>query len=212
MQLLRIAVMRVEGRHPMRWWKRDLLRRQGRTTGTEDAATSCLASGSGDAHSALRSRYEVCPPSLLHDDPDPRPGRISSLLPQLTTVVRWLQTGWYSTDPGANRRELRAAPLADAGDERLQQARSAFLAVIADLQPPAATELANRVHAAPTLRELWHLRNALFTQVSIDLCESVALARLAELNRFFVVRDHAPRPRRRFGTRTDGFDPHRPSA
>ncbi len=141
-----------------------------------------------------------------------RLGRISSLLPPLTTVVRWLQTGWYSTDTGtARRRDAHSAAARCAATNGSSRRGPPSCSALADLHPPPPPNWPAGCTPRHSLRELWHLRNALFTRVSIDHCESIAVARLAELNRFFEVRDHAPRPRRRFGTRTDGFDPHRPA-
>lgn len=142
-----------------------------------------------------RSRYEVCPPALLDDDFDaPRRG-VRSLLPPMTTIRQWLQTGWYSTEQASPRTTAPELLVRARVDRSLIEARNAFVAALADVGTPAAAELSNRARAAHTLRELWHLRNPLFTTVSIGHCESIARDRLAELNRHFPVREQG-NPRR----------------
>ncbi|WP_418320900.1 hypothetical protein [Piscinibacter sakaiensis] len=141
--------------------------------------------------SSLRSRFEVCPPSLFDDDFGPSRSGLRSLLPPLTTIRQWLATGWYSTDQ-VPRRVSGIDPHFIRADEKLRSARQAFVAALADLDNEAAAELANRARDAHTLRELWHLRNPLFTVVSIGHCEQIARDRLADLNRHFPIREQAP--------------------
>lgn len=137
---------------------------------------------------SARSRFEVCPPAQFDDDFHPTRTGVRSLLPPITTIRQWLQTSWYSTEQNPTRPTIIDTQQIRA-DHQLRAARRAFIAALADLDNRPAAELAKRAHAAHSLRELWHLRNPLFTVVSIGLCESIARARLAELNKHFPIRE-----------------------
>lgn len=79
--------------------------------------------------------------------------------------------------------------------DRLQPVRDAFAAQIDDIDGDAARDLRRRISAAPTLRELWHLRPALYHLVGVAHDQAEAGQRLACLNRHFPTRS----PRSQFG-------------
>lgn len=74
------------------------------------------------------------------------------------------------------------------GIDRLAEPRNDFQVAIADLQGDAARELRMRVRCAHSLHELWHLRAALFEQISMQRTQADADARVARLNRHFPTR------------------------
>lgn len=117
------------------------------------------------------ARLEICPPSLLREQ-----------RPWWRQARDWLSRGWI-----------------DAADDRrsaLARAKHDFTAALADLGGAKAEELLDRVHFARTLRDLWHLRAEIFSQVSLQHSQHDADARLARLNRHFPTRA----PRSGFGT------------
>lgn len=128
-------------------------------------------------------RYEVRPPSLFGDDGHPSSRRgLRSWLPTLSGMREWLNSGWQaSLQSPADLYGRDALPVAAA--------RLAFIEALGDVDGHAARDLAGRARCARTLRELWHLRNELFTLVSIHHCEHIAHTRLATLNRWFPMRD-----------------------
>lgn len=151
-------------------------------------------------------RLEVRPPSLFGDDdhPSSRQG-LRSWLPSLSGMRDWLNTGWQSST---------LSPTALHGRDALPvaAARQSFLEALGDIDGRAARDLCSRAGRARSLRELWHLRNELFTLVAVQHCESIAHARLAALNRWFPVREPAPvrhlrpgQPASRHAT-TEGFE------
>lgn len=170
------------------WWEGRLRQHAGGVPGFEPTIPSEPPSSEP---ASTRPRLEVCPPSLFDDDFGPtRPG-LKSLLPPLTTIRQWFATGWYSTEQPRQRCPA-IDPQFTRADEKLRAARHAFVSALADLNGKAAADLANHARAAHTLRELWHLRNPLFTIVSIGHCEQVARDRLTELNRHFPIREQRP--------------------
>ncbi|MEO8280542.1 MAG: hypothetical protein ABI564_12680 [Ideonella sp.] len=170
------------------WWDRSRRGRAGGSRAGFEPTVPSTPPTTGYFDSG-RSRYEVCPPALVEDDGFdlPRSG-VRSLFPPLTSIRQWLQTGWYSTDQPGHRPPVAAIARTHA-DKQLDAARAAFAAALADVPTAAAAELRNRARAAHTLRELWHLRNPLFTAVSIGHCESIARERLTELNLHFPIRE-----------------------
>lgn len=80
--------------------------------------------------------------------------------------------------------------------DRLQPVRDDFAAQIADIGSDEARTLHRQIVAAPTLRELWHLRPAIYRLVGIALDQAEARQRLERLNRHFPTRS----PRSQFGT------------
>ena len=154
------------------------------------------ASGRSPDSGRQNSRLEVCPPSLFGEDDLPVRSRFGTWWPTLDGLRGWLATGWLPSSQGEPA-PTAADPLGHVGDESpVRAARLAFDAALHDIPGAAARDLARRECEAVTLRELWHLRNELFTLVSIHHCESVGNARLASLNRFFPVRSQGPAPRR----------------
>ncbi|MBL8302567.1 MAG: hypothetical protein JNM26_07330 [Ideonella sp.] len=148
--------------------------------------------------SPQNSRLEVCPPSLFGDDDLPTRSRFGTWWPTTLNGLRgWLATGWLPSSQGESSPAAATDPLGESGDvSRVRAARLAFDAALHDIPGAAAQDLAHRAREAVTLRELWHLRNELFTLVSIHHCESVGHARVASLNRFFPVRSQGAAPRR----------------
>lgn len=121
------------------------------------------------------ARLEICPPA--------RSSRVATRRSWWLRLQAWLHGGWPDPAPAAGT---------PAG---LDGARHDFLAATADLHGDAADELIARIHAARTLRELWHLRTDMFSLVSLQHRQFEADRRLAELNRHFPTRS----PRSGFG-------------
>ncbi|HMM85927.1 hypothetical protein [Azohydromonas sp.] len=106
----------------------------------------------------LHSRIEVCPPTS--------------------------RGAWWSRLHGWLRGD---APLAGAADT-LDPVRREFAACIDDAASVQAGTLLMRINTARSLRELWHLRAALYHVVSLQHSQFVAEQRLAQLNRHFPTR------------------------
>ena len=108
-------------------------------------------------------RMEVCPPSLRH-----APGTTWQRL------VFWL---------------LAPAPFEAAPPlSRLPAVRSDFVAAIADLDDAEADALRQRIAGSASLRELWHLRSAVYRLVGLAHSQSEAERRVAQLARHFPTR------------------------
>jgi hypothetical protein len=75
-----------------------------------------------------------------------------------------------------------------AAERRLHAAREAFASSLGDLRGQRAVEMRARLRNAPSLRELWHLRPAVFDLLSLNLGQTEAERRLAELNVYFPTR------------------------
>ncbi len=119
------------------------------------------------AASRLFSRIEVCPPAARR--------------------AWWARAGaWLRGDPAA---------VAATVDARLHAVRAEFADALADCIDDAASvvpgEVLMRVNTAQTLRDLWHLRPALYHVVALRHSQHEAEQRLARLNRHFPTR--APR-------------------
>ena len=118
------------------------------------------------AHSTLSTpsslRLEVRPPSLCHA-PDSFWQRL----------LVWLLAPTQDSAP----------PL-----RRLPPVRADFLACVADVDSEEAAVLGDRIEAAHSLRELWHLRTEVYRLVSLGHDQTQAEARLARLNRHFPTR------------------------
>jgi hypothetical protein len=112
-------------------------------------------------------RLEICPPE-----------RRCGPRPWWHRLRAWAAAGW----PG---------PGSDTPDARLANIRHDFADALADLVGDHADELLDRLHAARSLRELWHLRAEVFSLVSLQHSQGEADTRLALLNRHFPAR--APR-------------------
>lgn len=109
---------------------------------------------------ATSSRIEVCPPSGT-DKP-------------WTRLQSWL-LGDVSTTTADDA-------------ERLAAVRLDFATSIDDVDPLRAGGVLMRINTARSLRELWHLRTAVYGVISIEHSQSEAEARLARLNRHFPTR------------------------
>lgn len=115
----------------------------------------------GVAASTLESRpTEVRPPALWGA---PRESVWASLL------------GWLRDEPPQPLERVRV----------IDAARTDFLLAVADLASAQANGLRQRVNAACSLRELWHLRTELYGLVARDLSQTQAEQRLAQVNRHF---------------------------
>lgn len=115
------------------------------------------------------SRIEVCPPSVIPGE-DPLWFRLS----------RWFQ------QPSPFDRLRGPAPI-----NRLQAVQRDFAASMADIDTERVMQLRLRVERAVSLRELWHLRPAMFGAISLHLSQAEAERRMSQLNRHFPTR--APR-------------------
>jgi hypothetical protein len=111
-------------------------------------------------------RVEVCPPSLRH-----------------APESAWNRLMFWLMAPAP---QDSAPPL-----NRLPGVRAEFIACLADVHHEQVEALRGRVHAARSLRELWHLRTEVFHLVALDHSQHEAEARLTDLNRHFPTR--APR-------------------
>lgn len=108
-------------------------------------------------------RMEVYPPSLRHV-----PG------------TAWQRLLFWLLAPAP----FEAAPPLS----RLPAVRSDFQAAIADLADAEADSLRQRIAASASLRELWHLRSAVYRLVGVAHSQSEAERRLALLARHFPTR------------------------
>lgn len=107
----------------------------------------------------LHSRIEVCPPSSRG-------------------AWWWRLHGWLRGD----------APLVGVAADIVDPVRREFAACIDDAATAQAGTLLMRINTARSLRELWHLRAALYHVVSLQHSQCVAEQRLAQLNRHFPTR------------------------
>lgn len=111
-------------------------------------------------------RVEVCPPSLCHA-PDSGWQRF----------MMWL---------------LAPAPAHTAMPlSRLPAVRDDFLCCLRDVPADTAAALAQRIAAARSLRDLWHLRTEVYRVVALAQSQAEAERRVASLNPHFPTR--APR-------------------
>ncbi|MEO7152640.1 MAG: hypothetical protein ABIX46_13160 [Burkholderiaceae bacterium] len=131
--------------------------------------------------------------------PDPA-GCAAERRPGLVSVRRWLGAQASRWVAGTTRL-ARFGPRLYA-ESALMRTRASFAASVADLEAPRRAELLRRIHAAGSLRDLWHLRPDIFALVSRLRDQAEAQARLARLNRHFPTRS----PRSGFGA----FDPKPP--
>jgi hypothetical protein len=108
-------------------------------------------------------RGQVKPPSLCHRPDSP-----------------WLRLLSWLLAPGLQN---AAPPL-----NRLPAVRRDFLACLADTRGDDAVRLAQRIDDSRSLRELWHLRTAVYRVVAVSHSQAEAEQRLARLNRHFPTR------------------------
>lgn len=74
---------------------------------------------------------------------------------------------------------------------RLPLVRAEFLATLQDLDSHDVQSLRSRIEEARSLRDLWHLRNQMFSTLGVALTQCQAEERVIKLNRHFPTR--APR-------------------
>lgn len=116
------------------------------------------------APSSLRT--EVCPPTLRH-----------------APAGAWQRAMFWLLAPAPQE----AAPAPD----RLPAVRNEFTALLADIEGDETCTLRRRIAEARSLRELWHLRAAVYRVIGLAHSQTVAEERLGVLNRHFPTR--APR-------------------
>ena len=75
---------------------------------------------------------------------------------------------------------------------RLPLVRAEFLNTLVDVVTLEADALRERISAAHSLRDLWHLRTEVYSTLGVALSQTQAEDRLSRLNRHFPTR--APRP------------------
>lgn len=109
------------------------------------------------------SRLEVRPPSLRHV-----PGSA------------WQQLMFWLVAPAPHE---ASPPL-----NRLPTVCAEFKAALADIANDARRDLMFRINEAHSLRDLWHMRMAVYNLIALHRSEFDAAQRLAALNRHFPVR------------------------
>ena len=122
--------------------------------------------------SLMHTRVEVCPPELW-------PSSITwqGQLKRLGQRLRRQTAPWlHSNDRPVNRLALVKAEFQDS---------------LSDLGTLVSPALADQIERARSLRELWHLRLPVYSEVAMARTQSEADSRLSRLNRHFPVR--APR-------------------
>ncbi len=117
------------------------------------------------ASTLMQSRIDVRPPELW-----------PSSLSWRGRFTRWLNAhaSWLPSCAQPGR--------------RLNRIRDDFLDSLQDLPGERARPLVERIVRARSLRELWHLRTHVYTELAMTIHQSEAERRLAELNRHFRVR------------------------
>jgi hypothetical protein len=119
------------------------------------------------------ARIEVCPPELLPDTPGWARG-----------LREWLAAGWQAS-AAAPLVELGAA---SPGATPLWEVRLEFVECLDDVGGRTVDDLAERLRRARSMRDLWHLREEVFSAISCHHDESEAHRRLARLNHHFPAR------------------------
>ena len=132
-----------------------------------------------------QTRVEICPPALSGSAPGWR-----------QRLLDWLAGSWPVEES-----PVAEAPDTAAEDPALDAVRAEFAAALHDIDSRPAADLVWRIRCARSLRELWHLRTALFNIVSCCAGQAEATARLQPLNRHF--------PARAQSSGFGGFDPER---
>jgi hypothetical protein len=112
---------------------------------------------------APTTRMNVCPPDVC-----PRSESLWS------ATLRWLVGGNVEVAPA-----LRTP---------LEKARGEFVAAMDGLLEVDHMDLLRRAQHARSLRELWHLRSELYTQIARRVSQFEADARLARVNQHFPTR------------------------
>jgi hypothetical protein len=149
-------------------------------SGVERLVTAVWRRGSPQQASGTRFRLEVCPPAAEQQDAGWR-----------FRLRHWFNAGWRPTVQEAHW----SAKGADRRLTLLIAVRRDFTQALADVRTQAAYLLLERVRAAGSLRELWHLRPPIFNLIARFHTQQEAGLRLARLNRHFPTRS----PRSGFG-------------
>lgn len=95
------------------------------------------------------------------------------------SLLRWMPG---ETDPWGARAQTKPA-------SELPAARAEFEACLADLPGESVTELLRSIRRSRSLRDLWHLRTWLYTEVARAHSQQQAEQTLARLKPFFVGRN-----------------------
>ena len=120
-------------------------------------------------NSQMHTRIEVCPPALWPSSISWQ-GRLKRLSQRLCRqAAPWL--------PGNDR------PV-----NRLALVKAEFQDSLSDLGTLASPALADQIERARSLRELWHLRLPVYSEVARARTQSEAESRLSHLNRHFPIR------------------------
>ena len=79
-------------------------------------------------------------------------------------------------------------------DAEAKEVKKAFEDALRGLPGDAAEKMRARVRSAPGMRELWHLRSAVFGLLAQQSCQSVAQRRMEAVDRFFTTRRQTSAP------------------
>ena len=127
-----------------------------------------VASRHSGHSSSLISRIEVCPPELWP-----------------SSVTLWGRVRRWMAKDSPWTTEASRPP------NRLAIVKAEFRSGMDQLEGRAADRLADQIERARSLRELWHLRSALYGLLALHFDQAEAERRLADLNHHFPIR--APR-------------------
>jgi hypothetical protein len=83
---------------------------------------------------------------------------------------------------------LTAAPWGRREDQRLAAVRAEFIEALLGMHSQEADAVRLRLQRTRSLREMWHLRAAIYNIVAVQHSQYEAEARLAQLNRHFPTR------------------------
>lgn len=97
-------------------------------------------------------------------------------------------TGWRGTLRRWLNTQLHRLPEPARPVNRLALVKDEFLGQLGDMNHPQASLLAERIGRARSLRELWHLRSAMYNLLARTHSQHEAEERLAQLNRHFPTR------------------------
>lgn len=101
----------------------------------------------------------------------------------------WQVSSWLdSSHARAVALNVASAMHHDAARKRLTplpEIRREFLAALRDIPRTEREDLESRIRASHSLRELWHLRPALFKLIALHRDQQAAQNRLSHLNRHF---------------------------
>jgi hypothetical protein len=129
---------------------------------------------------AVSMHSQVCPPKLLRG----------------LRLEHWRE--WLTGVPDSREQRQTRDRMSTRGMSLLDRVRHEFIDSLDDISGHSADETVAQIHAAGSMRELWHLRLDVFNLVSCHHDQAEADRRLSQLNRHFPTRS----PRSGFGTLT----------